>query len=176
MNSLPRALVKYHLACHRPAMRILGVDAPQGYALLDVPVIGQPRVLVIGCLDGADRADELVDVVRRLRPERVAIERPIKAYVGGRGDGEGDAAGARRATVESLIAVAHEAGAMWQACRALGVRVVECDAATSRRATGAGRDDAAVRSWVTRIVAGWPERSNAHERDAAVAAIWGARQ
>ncbi len=99
-----------------------------------------------------------------MQPERVAIERPERAYIGGRGDGEGDAAGARRSTITSLLAVAEEAGAMWQACRALGVDVKRCDAATSRRAVGTWRDDASVRLWVVRFVLGWPPRSNTHQR------------
>jgi hypothetical protein len=65
-------------------MRILGVDAPRGWAVLDVPVIGQSTVLACGTLDAGRETDELAEMITKWSPMRVTIEAPLEAYIGGR--------------------------------------------------------------------------------------------
>jgi len=155
---------------------ILGVDAPQGWALLDVPPIGQATLIALGCLDRGREPEELAEYVRKYQPVRVCVERPREVYIGGRGDT--DNKGQRRATTSSLIQTADLAGELVGVAGMLIGRanVGRVDAAQVRRELG-GRpmNDDGVKALVAILVKNWPARSNTHERDAAMAAIWAAR-
>lgn len=107
----------------------------------------------------------------------VGIENPTQVFAHGRAkDGMG-----ARIGIERALLVAREASGIVKAVAALrSVRVVEGQAHEIRKAV-IGRlprtgKDAAVKAFVLRVVEGWPERSNDHERDAAVAAIFAWRR
>lgn len=153
----------------------MGVDAPQGWCVLDL-VHGRGTVLALGSLDSGREALELDGYLKRFCPVAVVIERSEGVYAFGRGDSE--PAHVRREVSRGLIASAEVAGEMKHACRIANVRCVMTDASKIRKALGIkGRDrterDHAVAREIRLRVTNWPARSNTHERDAGLAAIWG---
>jgi hypothetical protein len=157
-------------------MIILGVDAPQGWCCLDLDN-GRGKVIALGSLDEGREADELTGYLARFRPAIVVIERAVKVYAHGRGDA--NEAHIRRKVSEGLIATAEVAGEMKHACKVAGIRCVMTDAAAIRKALRIrGKDrtekDRSVAREVRLRIPNWPKQSNTHERDAALAGIWGA--
>ena len=155
-------------------MIVIGIDAPQGWCCLDVEH-GRGKLLGLGTLDDGREADELSRYLIRFRPAVVVIERAIKVYAFGRGDAK--EAHIRREVTAGLIATAEVAGEMKHACRIAGVRCVMTDADTIRKAFGIGgkdrtEKDRAVAREVALRVQSWPARSNTHERDAGLAALF----
>lgn len=156
-------------------MIVIGVDAPQGWCCLDVSA-GKGRLLGLGTLDTGDEAVELARYITRYRPALVVIERPSEIYLGGRGD-EGEAH-VRRSVGAGLISTAEVSGEMRHACRIANVKCKMTDANEVRRCMkvrGRSREekDRDVARVVGMLVADWPRRTNTHERDAALAALWG---
>lgn len=155
-------------------MIAIGVDAPQGWCCLDVEH-GRGKLLGLGTLDDGREADELGRYLIRFRPAVVVIERPIRLYVFGRGDDK--SAHIRREVAIGLIATAEVAGEMKHACRIAGVRCVMSDADTIRKAfriygSSATEQDRSVAREISLRVSNWPARSNTHERDAGLAALF----
>ena len=158
-------------------MIVIGVDAPQGWCCLDV-VAGKGSLLGLGSLDAGEEALELTKYIARYRPSLVVIERPIEIYVGGRGD-EGEAH-IRRSVGAGLISTAEVSGEMRHACRIANVKCKMTDANEVRRCLrvrGKSREekDRDVARVVGLLIAAWPKRTNTHERDAALAALWGSQ-
>lgn len=79
--------------------------------------------------------------------------------------------------VPALLKTARAAGGFSALARLNGATVIEATANTCRRVVvgKANASDSKVKAWVYANVLGWPERSNSHMRDAAVAAIYAAR-
>jgi hypothetical protein len=159
-------------------MRILGVDAPRGWAVLDVPSTGQGVALAKGTLDEGRETDEFAERIAKWTPEVVVIEAPLEPYIGGRA-ADGDP-GARRAIVTSLLGVARLAGRLEERARIAGVRVVVADAKHVRAALGIrGRGetqlDQNVKARLFAALTNWPKVSNVDERDAAAACLYAAR-
>ena len=156
-------------------MIVLGIDAPQGWCCLEVER-GRGKLLGLGSLDEDREADELSKYITRFAPALVVVERAVKVYAHGRGDAK--EAHVRREVAGGLIRTAETAGEMKHACRVAGVRVTMTDADAIRKAFGIrGKSrtekDQAVSREVTLRVTGWPARTNTHERDAALAGLWG---
>lgn len=155
-------------------MIVIGVDAPQGWCALNVEN-GRGSLLGLGSLDEGKEADELTRYITRYAPAVVVIERAVKVYAFGRGDD--NAAHIRRAVSEGLIATAEAAGEMKHACKVAGVRCTMTDADAIRKAfsikgkTRTEKDNSVAREVKLRI-ANWPARTNTHERDAALAALF----
>jgi hypothetical protein len=161
-------------------MRILGVDAPRGWAVLDVNVATwRGGAVAVGTLDEGRESDELGSIIAKWKPERVVIETVLEPYIGGRA-AEGTPA-ARRAIGISFAKVARLGGRLEERAIAAGLRTLVFDAAHVRRELGIrGKSetelDRNVKSFLMMMVRNWPARSNDHERDAAVACLWAARQ
>lgn len=173
------AIVKHKNAWQKRRMRILGVDAPRGWSVLDVPSAGRAVALANGTLDAGRETDELAERFAKWSPEVVVIEAPLEPYIGGRA-ADGDAA-ARRAIVTSLLAVARLAGRLEERARVAGVRVVVVDAKHVRASLGIRGEsetelDRNVKAYLFGAVANWPKVSNVDERDAAAACLYAARQ
>jgi hypothetical protein len=156
-------------------MIFLGVDAPQGWCVLDL-VHGRGKVLALGSLDSGREALELDGYLKRFCPAAVIIERSEEVYMFGRGDSE--PAHVRREVSRGLIATAEVAGELKHTCRISNIRCVMTDAAKIRKVLGIkGRDrtekDRAVAREIQLRIENWPARSNTHERDSGLAAIWG---
>jgi hypothetical protein len=155
-------------------MIAIGIDAPQGWCCLDVEH-GRGKLLGLGALDDGREADELTGYIARFRPAIVIIERAVKIYAHGRGDAK--EAHIRREVAGGLIATAEVAGEMKHACRVANVRCVMTDADAIRKAFSIrGKDrtekDRSVAREVALRVSNWPARSNTHERDAGLAALF----
>jgi hypothetical protein len=162
-----------------PSMRILGIDAPRGWACLDVERSGRGSVLAYGLLDDGRETDELTERIESWKPERVAIETTLEPYIGGRAADGGK--GARRALGISLLRVARLGGRLEERAITCGLRTLVFDAAHVRRGLGIhGKTetelDRNVKTFLTMMVPNWPARSNDHERDAGVACLWAGRQ
>jgi hypothetical protein len=158
-------------------MRILGVDAPRGWAVLDVPRGGDAVALSCGNLDAGRETDELADMIAKWSPARFVIETPLEPYVHGRAAHGGP--GATRAIMISLIATSRLAGRLEERARMSGLVAVVTDADHVRRALSiGGRDeserDRNVKSFLRQRVSNWPRQSNVDERDAAAACIYAA--
>lgn len=158
-------------------MIVLGIDAPQGWCCLDVNG-GKGRLLGLGSLDSGREAEELARYLLRWSPALVVIERAEEVYAHGRGDAL--AAHIRREVTRGLIATAEVAGELKHACCVANVKCKMTDASTVRKAMGVnGKDRTAKDRDVARVVSlrveNWPARTNTHERDAALAALWGAQ-
>lgn len=156
---------------------MIGIDAPQGWCCLDVER-GKGRLLGLGSLDAGGEAEELTRYILRFSPALVAIERSEEVYAHGRGDAK--EAHVRREVARGLIATAEVAGELKHACRVARVNWKMTDAATVRKAMGVrgrGRTekDRSVANLVAMLVQGWPTRTNTHERDAALTALWAAQ-
>lgn len=159
-------------------MRILGVDAPRGWSVLDVPLTGRATALANGTLDEGREADELAERIAKWSPEVVVIEAPLEPYIGGRAADAGP--GVRRAIVTSLLGVAMLAGGLRERARMAGVRVVVVDAKHVRtalgiRGKGTTELDRNVKAYLLGAVENWPKVSNVDERDAAAACLYAAR-
>jgi len=158
-------------------MLVIGVDAPQGWCCLDV-VAGKGTLLGLGNLDEGEEALELTKYIARHRPALVVIERPSRVYYFGKGNSA--PIQARSSIAAGLIATAEVAGELRHACRIAGVKTKMVDADEVRKAwslnngTEAQRNDSVARV-VGMLIAGWPKRTNTHERDAALAALWGSQ-
>lgn len=160
-------------------MRILGVDAPRGWACLDVDRSGRGAVLACGILDDGRETDELGELLAKWLPERVVIETPIEPYIGGRASDGGP--GVRRAIVTSLLRVARLGGRLEERAIACGACTLVTDAAHVRQALGIrGKDetelDRHVKAYLRMMVPNWPDVSNVDERDAGAVCLWAARQ
>jgi hypothetical protein len=163
-------------------IRVIGIDIPRGWAVVDVFPNGQSTGVAFGELDEGREVDHFAELMGKHMAlkfpfkARVAIETPLEAYVHGRGATGNE--GQRRSVVSSLISCAMLAGEIKRMAIVLGLPVTVNDADTVRKALGIrGRTrtekDQAVKQYVMTHVRGWPARSNADERDAAVVAIHG---
>jgi len=156
-------------------MIFLGVDAPQGWCVLDLE-FGRGKVLALGSLDAGREALELDGYLKRFHPSAVIIERAEKIFLHGRGAEM--PLHIRRKVGEGLIASAEIAGELKHACRIANVRCIVSDADQIRKAMGVSgsgeteQDRSVARALKLRIP-NWPARSNTHERDAGLAAVWG---
>jgi hypothetical protein len=161
-------------------MRIFGVDAPHGWACLDINVsTWHGGVVALGALDEGHETEELRALLAKWLPAAVVIETPLEPYIGGKAS-DGDP-GQRRAIVTSLLRVARLGGRLEERAIACGIRTLVIDAAHVRRALGIrGKSetelDRNVKSHLRMLVRNWPERSNVDERDAGAACLWAARQ
>lgn len=156
-------------------MRIIGIDTPRGWTILDVAAPGAASLVALGTLDAGREAAEMVELVDRYNIERVAIEAPLQPYIGGRAADGGP--GVRRAIVTSLLGVARLAGRLEGRAEALGLPCSYDDAAAVRSTLGVrGKGETAIDRDVARIVSlrvrGWPKVSNVDERDAAMVALF----
>jgi hypothetical protein len=160
-------------------IRVIGIDIPRGWAVVDVGlgIFGKPADgIAFGELDVGREAEHFTELVCKWKPARLAIETPMEAYVHGRGATGNE--GQRRSVVSSLITCAMLAGEIKRMGIVLGLGVTVNDADTVRKALGIrGRTrtekDQAVKQYVMTRVRGWPNKSNADERDAACVAIYG---
>ena len=155
-------------------MIVIGVDAPQGWCALNVEH-GRGSLLGLGSLDDGKEADELTRYIARYAPAVVVIERAAKIFLHGKG--AESPLHVRRSIGEWLIMSAEVAGEMKHACRVAGVCCVMTDADAIRKVFGvrgksATEQDQAVAREVKLRIANWPARTNTHERDAALAALF----
>lgn len=157
-------------------IRVIGIDIPRGWAVVDVEPNGPARGVAFGELEEGREVENFTTLVHKYDCRRVAIETPLEAYVHGRGATGNE--GQRRSVVSSLIACARLAGRIEQQAIVMCLPVVVEDADGVRKALGIrGRTrtekDQAVKQYVMTHVRGWPRLSNADERDAACVAIFG---
>jgi hypothetical protein len=161
-------------------IRVIGIDVPQGWAVVDVPLIGQTQGVAFGELEKGREVARFAELVAKYKPARVGIETPMEAYVHGRGAKGNE--GQRRSVVSSLIDCARLAGRIEdRALTCASIVAVVVDADEVRRRLGIHGQtttdrDRGVKMYVLGNVRGWPERSNADERDAACVAIYAARK
>lgn len=160
-------------------IRVMGVDIPRGWSVVDVAASGRSSVAALGELDEGREVEHFVDLASKYNVARVAIETPLEPYLFGRGSA-GNGEGVRRSVIKSLMVCSRLAGRIEQAAIVMGLPVVVKDADTVRRAFGIGGQtlterDNAVKSYVKTHVRGWPKMSNKDERDAAVVAIYGGK-
>ena len=157
-------------------IRVLGIDVPRGFAVVDVFHAGQHTGVALGELDAGREVDHAAELARKYDVQKIAIEAPLEPYVHGRGSKGNE--GARRGVILSLMQCVRLAGRLEQVAISLGLPVVVEDADKVRRCLGIGGQtrserDTLVKAYVRMRVRGWPERSNADNRDAAVVAIYG---
>lgn len=160
-------------------IRVMGIDIPRGYAVIDVPQTGQSIGAICGELDEGREVEHAAELMRKHGVHRVAIETPLKPYRYGRG-GIGNSDGVRLEVGESLISCARLAGRIEQQAIVMGLPVVVADADTVRGALGIRgktrtQKDQAVKAYVMTHVRGWPAKSNTDERDAAAVAVYGGK-
>jgi hypothetical protein len=159
-------------------MRVIGVDAPRGWSVLDVPNIGRANVVALGTLDEGREADELGELIAKHAPTMATIEAPIEPYINSKASDGSPAQ--RRSILISLLSVALLAGELKQCARAKGLTVHVVDAAHVRRAFGIrGKSeteiDRDVKAFLRTMIANWPKQSNVDERDSAIACLYAAR-
>ena len=151
-------------------MRVLGIDLGVyncGVAILDI----ERGVATYHEHYGAMPAAELVLLVAHLRGrcDLLVVETTSGPH-GGMGLAQAISAGrACAATNKHLFRIGEAIGIA-------GIPAVEVSAQEARGALGCGNTDATVKRWVTMQVKEWPKVSANHARDAAVAAIFGARR
>ena len=160
-------------------LRVIGVDVPRGWAVVDVDISGASSGVALGEFVDGSEVLSFANVVSRYKPAAVAIEVPIEPYIGGRGAKGNE--GQRRAVVVSLMACARLGGRIEERASTLGLPCVVMDASESRRAFGIRGDgetaiDRSVKATVDMHVRGWPKRSNSHNRDAAIAALFAGKR
>ena len=165
-------------------IRVLGIDIPRGWAVVDVAtgsyLHGMAHGVAFGELDEGREVEHFAELVSKYQPLRVAIETPLEPYHHGRG-GAGKEEGARRSIGISLISCAMLAGRIWQQSVNMFLpNVVVTDANSCRRKLGIGgrtrtEKDQAVKQYVRTHVRGWSAKSNTDERDACAVAIYGGR-
>jgi hypothetical protein len=165
-------------------IRVIGIDIPRGWAVVDVVPNGQSIGVAIGELDEGREVEHFADLACSHRVRLAAIEAPLEPYMFGRGS-SGNGEGVRRGVIVSLMKCARLAGRMEQKSMELGVRSSVCtaapivvDADQVRKALGIRgctrtEKDQAVKQYVMMHVRGLPAKSNADERDAACVAIYG---
>lgn len=160
-------------------IRVMGIDIPRGWAVLDVEEHGQSSGVALGEFDVGHEVEQFIEMASKYRADKIAIETPLKPYRYGRG-GIGGNDGVRLEVGESLISCAMLAGEIKQTARIMGLIVLVADADTIRRALGIcgktrTQKDQAVKQYVMTHVRGWPAKSNTDERDAAVVAVYGGK-
>lgn len=138
---------------------VLGIDpgpTSHGWAVICVHDLQTAEYLACG----ESEAVRGLPFFTPVPPALCAIERPA----GG---------GYSPATVPPLLETAYQAGILSGMARGRNLEVTPlCAADWRREVVGRGNaEDAAVKDAVTRIVRGWPKRSNAHQRDAAGVAL-----
>lgn len=162
-------------------IRVIGIDIPRGWAVVDVQqgFIGPKAAMgqALGELDEASPVEHFAELVRKYQVGKAAIETPLEPYLFGRGS-KGNGEGVRRAVIVSLMKCARLAGRMEQQAIVMGLPVVVTDADEVRKALGISgktrvEKDQSVKQYVMTHVRGWPSRTNADERDAACVAVHG---
>jgi Holliday junction resolvasome RuvABC endonuclease subunit len=160
-------------------IRVIGVDIPRGWSVVDVEPNGQSTGVAFGELDEGREVEHFAEIVEKYQPAKVAIETPLEPYVHGRGSTGNE--GQRRSVIVSLISCAILAGRIidraWTVAR---LAAIVTDASKVRKALGIGGRtqtdrDRLVKAYVMTHVRGWPKQSNADERDACAVAIYGGR-
>lgn len=150
-------------------MRVLGIDlgsTHHGLAVLDI----DRGVATYRTHEGRMSTAETVLIVAHLRGccDLLVLETATGPH-GGMDRAQAISSGrAFAAANRQAIRIAEAAGLV-------AIPVVEVTAREVRTALGCGNTDSGVKAYVTRWVAGWPKRSANHARDAAAAAIVGAR-
>lgn len=145
--------------------------------MIDMLGSGPIHGVALGGLNDHLEVEHFTALVQKHEVKKVAIETPLEPYLFGRGS-KGNGEGTRLSVIRSLMQCARLAGRIEQQAISLGLQVIVTDADTVRKALGIkGRTrtekDDAVKSYVMTHVRGWPARSNADERDAAVVAVYG---
>jgi len=153
-------------------MRVIGFDpgAHLGWVALDVARPGARAAwIAAGVLRGEARVRLALELYIEHQPDAVIVEAVEAVY--GR-----DRFGAGMAS--ALLAAERLGGRLYQLAEDHGIPAHTITAAQWRKAiTGNGRaTDEAIKAAILLRCAGWPKRSNAHERDAAGVAIVGAEQ
>lgn len=155
-------------------MIILGYDPPGGWALLDF-ADKRFRFIDCGTVEGVEQ-----DWAPLTRADLVCIEQPAEIFANNRTT-KGNR-GIMFAIAGQLLSTRDAATRLATLAEVRGAAVVQMTSAKARRALsiriggrGAtkGAVDKQIAVAVPRLVAGWPERSNTHVRDAAVVAIAG---
>ena len=151
-------------------MRAVGIDlgvTNHGVAILDI----QNGVATYREHYGAMPAAELVLLVAHMRGrcDLLVLEAATGPH-GGMDRAQAISAGrAFAATNMHLLRIGEAAGIA-------GIPIAQVTAREARGALGCGLTDATVKRWVTMQVKEWPRVSANHARDAAVAAIFGAKR
>ena len=156
-------------------MKVLGIDpgGSTGWALLDTTDPTPARYLASGELDADDPPAHLARLLAEHRPELVAIEKVGSVYAK-------DGFGTRMAG--NLYDAGWTGGRLYDRAAALGYHVVTVEAPDVRRAfqvrAPKGKANAMVECVLRLRVPSWPPplKTNNHERDAALAALFAADQ
>lgn len=159
-------------------MIVLGCDvgAKTGLAILDCS--GPRPRHVASCSVAADLVGVLDALLDGLNVTVVGIETPTQVFEHGRARlSKGARIGIERALLAAtpMVGVVRAVVQLKSAAAVYEGQAHECRKAVIGRLPKAGVD-AAVKAFVLRVVEGWPARSNDHERDAAVAALFAARR
>jgi hypothetical protein len=85
----------------REMMRVIGIDIPRGWAVIDVVPNGQSLGVAFGELDEGREVDHFADLACAHRAALAAIETPLEPYVHGRGSKGNE--GVRRAVIGVLV-------------------------------------------------------------------------
>jgi Holliday junction resolvasome RuvABC endonuclease subunit len=156
-------------------MRILGIDPPNAWAILDV---GRVVTRIDHDTLDIERAMQVWDleyIIGAHRPDLMALEIVERVYP------RRDKGGISAAYATELYRSGVAAGAIRERARGAGLRVVEVTAEEWRRALCgvAQATDRQVAQMIRLRVAGWPapgkpgqRTSTEHERDAAAAALF----
>lgn len=162
-------------------MIAIGTDVGKrtGLAVLDFSG-ARPRHLVSGALqlDNVDALQSLQDdFFADHDPIAVGIETPTQVFEHGRAS---KSKGARIGIERNLLIATRAAGVVWTIAMQRHLSVFEEQAHAVRKAvfghvprTGI---DAFISEMIPRFIDGWPKRSNDHERDAAVVALFAANR
>lgn len=152
---------------------VLGVDpGPREHGWALVRVVDPQRALFVGCGKHEGNAEGVLSLLGVHLADVVAIESPTTFMPTGPG-------GKFIPTVATaLFGTTRQVGRLAAVAELDGWAVVEMTASDWRREVcGKGSStDAQIAADITRLVAGWPRRSNVHVRDAAgvaLAAGWG---
>jgi hypothetical protein len=147
---------------------VIGVDAPQGWAVLNFST-GKPLYVASGKLELVDAPVEFDALLETYRPDLVAFERVEKVY-------ERDGFGPKMAG--NLYRSGWIGGTLEGWSRAKGYRTTIVEAPDVRKSMGIrapkGKADAAVYAVLRMRCPSWPapRKSSVHARDAALAAIY----
>lgn len=161
-------------------MITLGVDVGKrtGLCLLDCasPV---PRRILSEAVDGEALAGRVAVLLADYRVGLVGIETPSQVFAHGRArEGMGARIGIERGLLVARDAAGVVKGVV--AVRAPEAIIREAQAHEVRKAVLGKLPRAGVDRHIAKmlpyLVGGWPVRSNDHERDAAVAALWAGRR
>lgn len=154
-------------------MRVLGIDAPQGWAVLQIDG-GKPVYVDAGELDAADPPVALATILSVYNPDLVAIER-VETVVPRDGFGPNMAG--------NLYRSGWTGGELRDRARTMGFNVVLVEAPEVRAAFGIrapkGKADAMAAQVLRARCPSWPapakpgqRSSTVHERDAALAGLF----